>query len=200
MDEIKMLSELEELQVDQAINVFIEGFFYIFKSISKDTVKLHKLFKNSFDYNMTYAFLLNGEAVGFIGLANHHKRPITLNKDAFSEILGGFPGKIAYKTMSAALEKINVNNPDEIYIDYIAIKSNFRSQGIGSKLIGYVHDSMGCKYIKLEVFTKNTRARAFYERLGFKAIKVKTNFMLLLKGFGRPITMLMDVNKQAMGE
>ena len=47
MNEIKKLSELDEKQVNQAISVFVEGFYNVFSSISKDREKLHKLFKYS---------------------------------------------------------------------------------------------------------------------------------------------------------
>ena len=39
--------------------------------VSKDKEKLHGLFKNSFDDDITYAYLQNGEAVGFLGLGTY---------------------------------------------------------------------------------------------------------------------------------
>jgi hypothetical protein len=40
MDEIRKLSELDESQMDQAISVFIEGFYNIMSVVSKDKEKL----------------------------------------------------------------------------------------------------------------------------------------------------------------
>ena len=193
MDEIVKLSELDDNQLNQAIDVFIEGFYDTLKSVSKDKEKIHKLFKHSFDSDMTYAFLHEGDAVGFLGVANHHKRPIKLNKEVFIEVLGGLAGKQSYKAVSAAFEKIKVHNPDEILIDYIATDPNHRSMGIGRKMIEYVRDNLGYRYIWLEVSSKNPRGIAFYEREGFKKVGVNTNLMVLLSGFGKMITMRMEV-------
>jgi hypothetical protein len=87
MDEIKKLSELSENQINQAINIFIEGFYNIVSAISKDKEMLHWLFKNSFNYDITYAYLQNGEVVGFLGLENYQKRALNLNKDIYMETL-----------------------------------------------------------------------------------------------------------------
>ena len=192
MSEIKKLSELNEKQVNQSFDVFVEGFYNVFSSISKDKKKLHKLFKNSFDYDITFAYLHDGEAVGFLGIANYQKRPLKLNREFFIDIIGGFRGKVSYRMMSAILEKLYAISPEEIYIDYLATSPEHRSKGIGKQLIEYVRDTLGYRQIQLEVFTKNTRAIAFYERIGFKQIKVQSNIITMLQGFGKPITMKME--------
>ena len=193
MNEIKILSELNEEQINKAVNIFVEGFYNIFSSISKDKEKLHKLFKHSLDRTMTYAYLQDGEAVGFLGLADHQKRPLKLNKEVFLEIIPGFAGKMTYKTMSMVMEKLNVVNPQDIYIDYLATCPKHRSKGIGSQLIKFVSETLGYKHIELEVFSKNPRAKSLYEREGFKVIKIKKDFLLRLQGFGRRIIMRLDL-------
>ena len=62
-------------------------------------------------YDMAYAYLQDGEAIGFLGLANYRKRPVVLNKEVFMEMMGGFAGKVSYKAISAALGKLNVTDP-----------------------------------------------------------------------------------------
>jgi ribosomal protein S18 acetylase RimI-like enzyme len=192
MNEIKKLSELSEEQIDQAFVVFVEGFYNVFSTISKDKDKLHKLFKNSFDYDITYAYLLDSEAVGFLGLATHEKRPMKLSKEFFMEIMGGFAGKVTYMGVSGALQKLNVVDPQDVYIDYLATSPAHRSKGIGAQLIGFVRDTLGHKHIELEVFSKNPRAQQFYEREGFKLVRTKFDLMLRLQGFGRRIVMRLD--------
>jgi len=91
------------------------------------------------------------------------------------------------------MERLNVVSPQEIYIDYIATSPEHRSKGIGLKLIEFVRGTLGYKHIELEVFSKNPRAKHFYERTGFKVIKVKTDIMLVLQGFGRRIVMRLDI-------
>jgi ribosomal protein S18 acetylase RimI-like enzyme len=193
MGEILKLSELNESQVNQAFNVFVEGFYNVFSSISKDKNKLHRIFIYSFDRNMTYAYLQDDEPIGFLGIADHNKRPLKMNKEVFLEEIGGLAGKITYFGVSTAMEKLNVVNPQEVYIDYIATSPNHRSKGIGKQLIAFVRDTLGYKHIELEVFSKNPRAKQFYEREGFKVVKTKLDLMLVIQGMGRRIIMRLDV-------
>jgi len=192
MNEIKKLSELSDEQVNQALDVFVEGFYNIFSSITKDKEKLHRLFKSSFYYDMTYACLLDGTAVGFLGLADHNKRSLKLNRDIFFEILGGFAGKISYNAVRGALEKLNITDPNGIYIDFIATDPNHRSKGIGKKLIEFVRNLPNYKYIELEVFTKNPKAIKFYVREGFRAVGKKLDLLMVIQGAGRRIIMRLD--------
>ena len=192
MNEIRKLSELDEKQIEQSINVFVDGFYFTLSSFSKDREKLRKLFVNSFDTDMTYAYLQDGKALGFLGLATHQKRPTKLNETTFIKEFGGFSGKRLYKAASAAMEKPVAINPEDIFIDYIATSTEHRSKGIGKQLIEFIRNTLGHKHIELETYTKNTRAIAFYERLGFKAIRVKKSLMMRIKGFGNRIYMRWD--------
>ena len=192
MDEIKKLSDLNENQLNQAINVFVEGFYNVFSSISKNKEKLHKIFICSLDRDMTYAYLQNDEAVGFLGIANHIKRPLIFDKEVFLKEIGGFAGKVTYFGVSTAMEKLHIISPQEVYIDFIATSPNHRSKGIGKQLIAFVRDTLDYKHIELEVFSKNPRAKQFYEREGFKIIKTKIDPLNVLQGFGRRIVMRWD--------
>ena len=155
--------------------------------------KLHKLFKYSFDYDMAYAYLQDNEVIGFLGLADYRKRPVVLDKEVFLEMMGGLAGKVSYKTISAALGKLNVTDPQDICIDYVTTSPEHRSKGIGTEIISFVRDNLAYKHIKLEVFSKNPRAKAFYEREGFRVIKVKRDLMMSLQGFGNRIVIRLDV-------
>ena len=193
MDEIKKISELDEDRMNQAINVFLEGFYDIVSGVSKDKEKLHWLFKNSFDCEITYAYLQNGEAVGFLGLGNNEKRALNLNKELFMKILPeklpSLAGKSMYKAMYLSMCKPHIGSPHEIHIDFIATNPEHRSTGIGTKLIEFIRYDLGYRVIKLDVMTKNPRAKKFYERMGFKVIKTKLDLMTRLQGFGGRILM-----------
>ena len=194
MSEIKKLSELSDEQVNQAMNVFVEGFYNVFSTISKDKDKLHKIFKHSFDFDMVYTYLLDDKVVGFLGIADHRKRPLKINKEIFLETIGGFAGKITYIGVSTAMEKLNVVSPQDIYIDFITTSPEHRSKGIGKQFIEFIRDTLGYKHIELEVFSKNQKAKRFYEREGFNVIKVKFDLMMMLQGFGRRIVMRLDID------
>jgi len=193
MTEIKKLSELTEEQLNQSLDVFVEGFYNVFSSITKDKKKMHRIFKHSFDYTRTYACLQDEEVVGFLGLADSQGRALKLNRDVFLEEIGdGFQGKIIFKSVNAAMSKLNVVSPQEVYIDFIATSLTNRSKGIGAQLIAFVRDTLGCKTIELEVFSKNPRAKKFYEREGFKVVSEKRDVMMMLQGFGKRIVMRLE--------
>ena len=168
MSEIRKLSELNDSQLNQAVDVFVEGFYNLFSGITKDKDKLHKIFKHSIDGDMTYAYIQDGEAIGFLGLRTCDKRPITLNK------------------ATAA-------NPNEMYVDYLAASPRHRGKGVGTKLIEHAKENCNHEYLMIEVFAKNPGAKKLYERVGFEAIKVNSDFLLKLLGLGKVITMKMRV-------
>lgn len=185
MNEIKPLIELEEGQIDQAIDVLIEGFYFTLSTVTKDKDKLHKLFKPSLDYDMTYAYLQDGAAIGFLGLADDQKRPIKFDREVYTQIMG----KASYKAVSTAFEKVKEISPQDILIDYIATSPEHRGKGIGTQLIHYVRDTLGYKQIQLETYSKNTKAIALYERLGFTVVKVDKSFGMWISGYGSLVTM-----------
>ena len=197
MHEIVKLSELDDNQLNQAVDVFIEGFYNTLQSVSKDKDILHKLFKNAFDGNMTYACLQDGCAVGFLGLADFQKRPIKLSEEIFAEVLGA-SGKRLYRAVSLSMEKIIVNNPNEIWIDYIATNPSCRSTGIGQKLIEYICANLDYGYIRLMVLSKNPRAIAFYEKTGFKKENEKLKLLVFLQGFGKEVTMRRNIDDKQL--
>ena len=65
---------------------------------------------------------------------------------------------------------------NEIYVDTIAVAEYARGLGIGSKLLQTVIDfgrEKGFSYVKLSVIETNTRAKSFYERMGFREESVQ---------------------------
>ncbi|MCL2372521.1 MAG: GNAT family N-acetyltransferase [Defluviitaleaceae bacterium] len=193
MSEIKKLSELGSNQLSQAVGVFVEGFYNILSSITKDKGKLHDIFKHSLNRNANYAYLQNGQAVGFLGIRDSESRPLKLNKEVFLASVGGLAGKFAYKMTSSALENVPPPKPNETYIDYLAIAPAHRGQGIGTKLIEYAKDSSQSEYLMIQVLSKNVGAKKLYERRGFSTVEAKINLLTMLKCFGRPITMKMKI-------
>ena len=192
MCKIVKLSELNDNQSNQATDIFVEGFYNTLQGVSKNKALLHKLFRTAFDRDMTYIYLQGDDAVGFLGVANCQKRPIKLSQETFIEELGPSSGQRLYKAVSSAMEKIIVQDPDEIWIDYIATSPNYRSMGIGRKLIEYICDNLDYKYIRLMVLSKNPRAIAFYEKFGFRKESEKSRLLVRLQGFGKEITMRLD--------
>jgi len=66
---------------------------------------------------------------------------------------------------------------DEVYVDGIAVSSDARGLGIGTRLLqettSIARDN-GKRFVRLDVIDRNPRAQALYERLGFKVTKVQS--------------------------
>ena len=75
---------------------------------------------------------------------------------------------------------IGANNVlGEVYIDNIAVFSNFRGLGVATTLLNHlisVSKEENCDLVTLEVRESNTIARKLYEKLGFKNVGVRKNF------------------------
>jgi ribosomal-protein-alanine N-acetyltransferase len=68
---------------------------------------------------------------------------------------------------------------DEIHINNVALRPQFRGRGIGTALMRHVLDearSLGAKRATLEVRASNTGAIRLYERLGFYIAATRRNY------------------------
>ena len=68
---------------------------------------------------------------------------------------------------------------DEIHINNVAIRPQFRGRGIGTALMRHVlaeASRLGARRATLEVRSSNTDARRLYERLGFYVAATRRNY------------------------
>ncbi|WP_327415158.1 GNAT family N-acetyltransferase [Streptomyces sp. NBC_01233] len=81
----------------------------------------------------------------------------------------------------------------ELVMDGIAVDPAERGRGIGGLLLREVEAiaaEQGCRRIRLDVVAENPRARALYERHGFRAVRVqRTPWLRDVLGFGGVTTM-----------
>lgn len=197
---IKKLSELNHPQIEQAVALFVDGFYYIYaKAVSKDKTLLKELFIDAFDYDMVFVCLHEQRVVGFLGLGNSIKRCVALSKETCKRLLGNFKGAMIYMQMGGMLHEITVHGTDEGYIDYITTDSDYRGKGIATKLIKYVCDTLPYKSYTLDVLSKNTTAKRLYEHLGFVQTHIKKNPLVMLSGLGYQIVMKLEADKAKKG-
>lgn len=131
--EIKKLFELNHSQVEQAVAIFINGFYYIYaKAVSRDKTLLKELFIDAFDYDMVFVCLYEDRVVGFLGLGNSHKRCVALSKEICKRLFGNIKGAMIYMQMGGILHEITVHEINEGYIDYITTDDNHRGKGIAT--------------------------------------------------------------------
>ncbi|MEM6277407.1 MAG: N-acetyltransferase [Pseudomonadota bacterium] len=87
--------------------------------------------------------------------------------------------------------------PGILQMDGIFVAENARGLGVGTKLLDAVVWTARmnrCAQVRLDVVETNTRAKALYERYGFREVGVlKTGLMSPLLGFREASTMAFDV-------
>lgn len=192
MENLKIVN-LELLSIEdkrKAIDLFIEGFFDIFSSITKNKIVLNELFINSIDFSLVYVFINGKEIIGFIGISDNKKRPIKCNLNICKQLFGKFKGIIIQKQLAMMMEEIVVKKESDLYIEFLVTDKKNRNKGIASKLIKFVYDELGYENYYIEVLSKNKNAKRLYENLGFKIYKKEYNFlslMTIIQGFGYPI-------------
>lgn len=86
---------------------------------------------------------------------------------------------------------------DRFLVDGIAVAPSQRGRGIGAALLkGLCHEARarGYREVRLDVVAENTRARALYDREGFRAVRTERLGLLRpLFGFSATITMVRSV-------
>ncbi|MCX5206581.1 GNAT family N-acetyltransferase [Streptomyces sp. NBC_00237] len=91
----------------------------------------------------------------------------------------------------------------ELVMDGIAVDGTARGLGIGTLLldeVAAVAAEHGCRRIRLDVIDVNPRARALYERRGFRAGRTEsTPYLRKLLGFGAVTTMHKPVPDRSEG-
>jgi ribosomal protein S18 acetylase RimI-like enzyme len=189
---IKKISELNNEQIDQAIAILVEGLYNIFSIISKDKNILKELFKNSLVDDMNYACLHNDEVAGFMGLSDSQKRAsgnmtVEIFEKAFQK-----RNNLMYKTMTSAFIKPKVKSDTEVEIEFLATAPHFRGKGVATQLIQYISNNLSYTSCVLDVYSKNPNAIRLYEKLGFKQVNIKSDWMLRLRGIGKTITMRLN--------
>ncbi len=68
---------------------------------------------------------------------------------------------------------------DEVHINNVAVREDFRGRGIGKALLEHVLEAgarRGAERATLEVRRSNTPARRLYERLGFEVAATRPNY------------------------
>ena len=93
---------------------------------------------------------------------------------------------------------------DEIYVDGIAVSSQARSLGIGTRLLdeaAIIAREEDKRFVRLDVIDKNPRAQALYARLGYKVTKVQSfSYKERWVGFGGMTSMELPVTLVAPAE
>lgn len=185
---LKLVDADGEIQLD-AIRVFVDSFYDLYKSISKDKNILTNFLINVFDLNFCYAAILNEKVVGFVAICTGKERSMKFDKSKCINIFGKIKGSMIFKQMSNNLGKPNLNSENDIAIDHLATHEKYRGKGIASYIIDYVCSNLCSDICFIDVASKNTKAKNLYEYLGFREYATEKSLAMRLVGLGHIVKM-----------
>ena len=199
MDEIIYQVGIPHEFMDEAIALYEEAFGKKIAVAIKEDSERRRVLLSSFVPEYAISALASDRLVGIAGI--HTKK-------------GSLTGGIGYKELISQLGFIKGNKAalifslyerkpkeGELVMDGITVHSEYRGKGIGGMLLTKVKEyalQHGLSCIRLDVIDINPRAKALYERSGFKVVK-KEEFPYLknVLGFGGSETMIFRVEKNA---
>lgn len=170
MIEIRPARELGEGIKRKICEIFMEGFRQHFTYFSKDTNKLIRAFEHSFNLDVFYVAIINGEAAGITACTNGIEGSVIFNRKELVRHLGFYKGNIAYFAMKKAFGEPSVKIGEGIAsVEFVATASKYRGQGVATAIMKYLLALPQYKeYVLSEVADNNTNALRLYEKLGYK--------------------------------
>ncbi|MEG0468524.1 MAG: GNAT family N-acetyltransferase [Longicatena sp.] len=177
------LTDLDDQAKAEAIQVYTDC-FPVYNRISKHKKTLSDFFMDAFDFNLTYAAVIDKKIIGFLAISNGKERSLKFDKSKCINVLGKVMGVITYHEMKFILGRPNLENETDIGIDYLATREAYRGKGIASKLIEYACVNLCDKECFIDVDANNTVAKRLYEYLGFKEYDQHNSMINRMLGFG----------------
>lgn len=169
-----MIVPCNEAYYDAAVRIFNESFLPKFNGIHKDPA-VRSDFTHDFgliktkDNDSDYVAVQDGKVLGILlvsydGIQKH--LPTITSGEMFRKY--GIMGMI--RSMILDMVVTYKPKPDELYIDSVAVSSDARGLGLGTKMLEFAEktaEERGLKKLVLQVMYENPRAKKLYERFGF---------------------------------
>ncbi len=126
------------------------------------------------DLNRAIGAIQQEQVVGILGLQDQQGGFLCPSIGKILDHYGVFAG--LYKTYLMMALDPDVG-PDQLYLDGIAVASEYRGLGIGSQLISAFESyaqERGFRSVLLDVIDTNSRARSLYLKLGYQETRSKS--------------------------
>lgn len=177
----KKLDEIPPVHREQVDTIFIESFAYMFEDFRVDENSLKRIFSAAFIPKYYHIAIENNRVVGFIAISDNTSRSIKLDKEIMKKEVGFFTANFMCLILRM-LQKPEVKETNECYIDFVAVDKDFRSKGIGEKLFNHIHSITNCDYYYLDVLENNEKAKRFYDKIGYNKTPKKMSKILKIMG------------------
>jgi len=135
-----------------------------------------------------------GELIGVAGFKTEHGQFVGGELQDLQRVYGRIGGLWRGLLLNTLERSVT---PGELLMDGIFVAEAGRGQGTGSRLLAAIKQhavESGCDTVRLDVIDTNSRARALYERSGFKAIReTDAGPLKHVFGFSKVTAMCCDV-------
>ncbi|MGG5359285.1 MULTISPECIES: GNAT family N-acetyltransferase [unclassified Enterococcus] len=173
MDILK-LERTDSTTRKEVSRIFVDSFYQWLKFFSKDKEKLSAAFEHIFNEQLFYVAQIDGKTAGMAACSYKGVQTVQLQKEAFIKHLGFIRGRYAYSMLHKQFvtkEYPFTVAPSMGLIEFVAVSSDFRGQGVASALIETIMDREPFASYTLEVADTNEPAVRLYQKLGFKEFK-----------------------------
>jgi len=142
-----------------------------------------------------FAFVAR-EGGTILGLAGFKTAAGSMTEGRLRDVLAVYRASSLWRLpIMALLER--ARDPDILLMDGICVAAEARGKGVGTLLLNAIKGQAGdtgCTHVRLDVIDSNPRARALYERQGFRAVNVEHLGLLRhIFGFQTATQMVFDV-------
>lgn len=181
MDKLRILplSELSPAAHRQAVELYWQAFEGKLGRLLGPRERALRLIASVMQPDHGFAVLSpQGDVVGVAGFRSPRGGFVPLLPSAIRREYGRFG---AWWRLAALYLISEAPDPDRFLIEGLAVHPDWRSRGLGSRLITALsHEARlhGYPALRLDVAEQNTRARALYERLGFHTIERQSHWHL----------------------
>jgi len=175
---IEIADNINENQRIRAIEILYYAFEQKIRALIKSREKALAIYDMALRNRHVFYAFLDGNVAGLIGLQYGNENFLEFKYRDLRKYFNPLQSYFIYIIYKLTSPKIK---NDVLRIDSIAVDKSFRSLGIGTQLINKVFEfarTKGFKEVVLEVINTNPRAKALYERIGFKKTKIVRYYFL----------------------
>ncbi|ACL05810.1 GCN5-related N-acetyltransferase [Desulfatibacillum aliphaticivorans] len=172
---------------------YVRTFPHKFETIMGGTEKARQVLERDLNPDCALVASSDGDFAGVAGINILGTRLVKTRKRTFVRTFGLLSGLLRFGAFRAVSRKAPAR---ELLFDGLVVEEKMRGKGVGSRLLQGVVDyarDRGFSVIKLDVLDTNPRAKALYERTGFKPVKTESYPYLYSLGFSGVTTMALSL-------
>jgi ribosomal protein S18 acetylase RimI-like enzyme len=176
----------------QAARLYWEAFGGKLGRVLGPDERAHRFFERVIRGDLCFSAVGDGgELVGLCGFKTPAGSFAGGSWDDLTDVYGAFGGRLRGGVLWALGREVD---NDRFLIDGICVAKAHRGKGVGSRLLAALYQEAaerGYAAVRLDVVQDNFRARALYERQGFRAVRTEELGVLrFLFGFASSTTMV----------